>query len=286
MEPVLKSIPVRQVKKVQRVPLRTHDQNGNVITKGIFVDPKSDFGFKRLFGNPESEAELIQLLNALLEDEITPINNLSYLNKDASANNKNPENSLFELLVKDDQDQHYELEMQNRPIDFMLNRTYFNLCKYLSEALVPGKDFYDKNSTLTCVVISNFDAPELAKLSHVSVHQYRSKSTGEVTIDIFKILVVQLTKFNKKLEELNGKQDNILFLLKNLEKLENIPPQFDNDTYRPLFERARFTNFNNQDIEDFNDAYKKEETHLIEIENALNKGIKEGIKKRKIRNGK
>ena len=270
------NLPVKLLKKVPRVPLRTHDQHGNVITKGIFVDPKSDFGFKRLFGYPDGKQDLIRLLNALLEDEIIPITDLSYLSTEILGRTKKQRKVLFDLFVKDNLNKRYELEMQKQPIDFMMRRAFSYASRYHSEEMKPGKHFKFDQPPFIGVIIANYNMPELKSKSCISLHQVIDNSSGEVSTDATKILSVQLTKFNKKIDELNGEKDVFLYLLANMEKLDKIPSQIDNDLYRPLFERARFANFNDKDMKNFNIAYKLAEKQRLEIDYALNKGRTEG----------
>ena len=64
---------------------------------GVFIDPSTDYGFKRIFGDKEL---MINFLNSLLEGERV-ITDLRYMNNERIAKQKDERKVIYDLYCGD-----------------------------------------------------------------------------------------------------------------------------------------------------------------------------------------
>ena len=77
-----------------------------------FINPFTDFGFKRLFGQEDSKIILIGFLNALFEDEFV-VTDLEYRDKEQLRERPDSRNAIFDIFCTLDTSERIILEMQN-----------------------------------------------------------------------------------------------------------------------------------------------------------------------------
>ena len=66
--------------------------------KEKYVNPFTDYGFKRLFGEEPSKELLLDFLNELLSDEQGKIANLTYLKTDRLGTTAEQRKAVFDLV--------------------------------------------------------------------------------------------------------------------------------------------------------------------------------------------
>lgn len=247
----------------------TRSQHTTEVTgknQDVFVDPRSDFGFKKIFGSKEGEADLIAMLNAFICEEMPSVSNVEYLNTEISGNTAEERKTIFDVYVKDEKNWHYNLEMQDREIKNPLSREFGYICRIHSSSLKPGKQFNYKLDTIVGLFIANFHIIKDPDAPCINLVEFICKKNEHISVPETKLITIELPKFKKELKALEKEKDVYLYLLNNLACLQQIPALLDNEKYGPLFERARIANFNKQEMKNY-EAYKKqEENHLLEIE--------------------
>ena len=78
----------------------------------VFINPFTDFGFKRLFGQEDSKIILIGFLNALFEGEFV-VTDLEYRDKEQLRERPDSRNAIFDIFCTIDTGERIILEMQN-----------------------------------------------------------------------------------------------------------------------------------------------------------------------------
>ncbi len=80
-----------------------------------YIDPFTDFGFKKLFGEEDSKDILIDFLNALLVDYLdSPIADLEFLKDEQLGPVDHGRQSIFDLYCRAASGEHFIVEMQRR----------------------------------------------------------------------------------------------------------------------------------------------------------------------------
>ena len=98
---------------------------------GKYINPFTDWGFKRLFGQEFSKDLLISFLNDLLVDEMH-IRDVTFKDKEQLADSKDLRGCIFDIYCETDNGNHFIVEMQNRWVPFFINRSIY----YASKAIV------------------------------------------------------------------------------------------------------------------------------------------------------
>lgn len=95
-----------------------------------YINPFTDWGFKRLFGQEFSKDLLISFLNDLFEGEFQ-VRDVSFKDKEQLADSKDLRGCIYDVYCETDEGKHFIVEMQNNWTVNFVNRT---LC-YASKAI-------------------------------------------------------------------------------------------------------------------------------------------------------
>ena len=241
----------------------------------IFMNPYTDFGFKKLFGTEPNKDILISFLNALFEGDRKPIVDLRYLNTEVLGPYYGDRNSVFDVYCITEDGTHFIVEMQRSDQPYFKDRTVY----YASSAIVQQapKGQWDYNLTEVCVVgILDFVFPNKEYPEDNYVHKVMLKDT-EDNHEVFKKLTfyyVEMPKFKKTEGELVTMQDKWLFVLKNVCYLLSQPKELQDKVFTKFFEEARIGMFTKE--ERF--AYMVSQKHYWDNHNTLAYSFAKGKK--------
>jgi len=254
-----------------------------------FVDFLSDYGFKIGFGVEEAKDDMLGLVNAILHKTARmPAKLLEFKNNEMPGTTKLERDALFDTHFIDGNNRSFNMEMQKWYFKFMLNRLSFYVSRREVASVRKGSDDKFDVGPFIGIAIINFvlfdDEPCVVDIREAFTH---SNGKGP---DHRSMIIIQLPKFTKKIDALTDDFDKYLFLLANMGKFKKIPPQFNNDKFRPLFERARIANFKKEDMKNFIEQEKKSELFRMRLsgaeemgmERGMEKGIEKGIEKKAI----
>ena len=107
---------------------------------GKFVNPFTDIGFKRIFGQEVSKPILIAFLNSLLEGE-RKIIDLQYLDKEKIGFSDGDRSLIYDVLCKTDSGEYIIVEMQNKSQPYFKNRSVFYTSRSIIEQGERGSDW-------------------------------------------------------------------------------------------------------------------------------------------------
>ena len=102
---------------------------------------------------------------------------------------------------------------------------------------------------------------------------YCNEKHPEIRYNYMNLVFVRLTKFNKSVEECESFQDKLLFILCNAHKLEEKPKQFEGKLFDRLFEIARITNFNADELA----QYEANRMNMLDYNASMKFARKEGV---------
>ena len=77
-----------------------------------YINPLTDFGFKRIFGTPFNKVLLIDFLNALLEGE-REVSDVTYRNSEQLGTNIEERRAVFDVYCQAKDGSRFIVEMQN-----------------------------------------------------------------------------------------------------------------------------------------------------------------------------
>ena len=88
-----------------------------------FINPFTDYGFKRIFGTELSKDLLIEFLNSLLPE--VHIEDLTFCNVEQFAQIENLRKAVFDVLCRNEDGEYFLVEMQRQPQKHFSDRILF-----------------------------------------------------------------------------------------------------------------------------------------------------------------
>ena len=93
-----------------------------------YINPFSDWSFKRIFGQEYSKDLLIEFLNQLLLGE-QHITDVKFKDKEMLPETKDQRGIIYDVFCETDTGEHIIVEMQNRSQSYFIDRSlYYVLC--------------------------------------------------------------------------------------------------------------------------------------------------------------
>ena len=262
-----------------------------------YINPYTDFGFKKLFGTELNKDLLISFLNALFEksreipkDEIEDI---TYLNAEKLGRSASERRAIFDVYCTTKSGAKFIVEMQNVFQQFFKDRSvYYSSFPIREMAKKDSKDEhwnYELQKVYT-VGILNFvfkdedkgiDNGELKTVNEFTdddlfhVVMLTDLSTGKVFYKKLVYLYLEMPKFHKTESELVTMYDKWLFVLKNLSKLLERPKELQERVFEKLFRQAEIAMFTPEEYTDYEESLH----NLWDITNAMNDAEMKGFGK-------
>lgn len=238
----------------------------------VYINPLTDFGFKRIFGTPMNKDLLIDFLNALFEGE-TFIEDISYSQNEHFGSNNDQRRAIFDVYCLTSTGGHIIVEMQNAYQQYFKDRSIYYSTFPIAEQAKQGDWNYELKDVYT-VGILNFAFPENHQDNRlVRVVKLTDVLTKEIFYDKLAYYYVELVNFNKGLSELETVFDKWLYALKNMQNLLERPAELQGKVFAKLFEQAEIAKFTPEerlDYEQSSNAYR-------DIKNSLDTSKKVGF---------
>lgn len=243
-----------------------------------YINPHTDFGFKRLFGSEFNKELLISFLNAMFHGEQN-VQDVTYLNSEQLGDRIDARRAVFDVYCENDKGEKFIVEMQNVYQEFFKDRTiYYSTFPIREQAQRGGEWDFHLNPVYTIGLLNfNFaDGLENAKRWHHEV-KLMEVDTHEVFYDKLTYIYVEIPKFDKKETELVTMYDKWMFVLKNLSKLMQRPAALQERVFTRLFEQAEIAKFNQQDQKLYEDSVNAYRDIVNAIRTAEKTKFAEGI---------
>lgn len=242
-----------------------------------YINPHTDFGFKRLFGSEFNKELLISFLNALFRGEQN-VKDVTYLNSEQLGDRIDARRAVFDVFCENDKGEKFIVEMQNVYQEFFKDRTIYYSTFPIREQTQRGGDWdFHLNSVYT-IGLLNFNFAEglqNAKRWHHEV-KLMETDTKEVFYDKLTYVYVEIPKFDKTENELETMYDKWMFVLKNLSSLMKRPASLQERVFTRLFEQAEISKFNPQELKSYEDSVNAYRDIVNAIKTAEKKKFAEG----------
>jgi predicted transposase/invertase (TIGR01784 family) len=222
-------------KKAVTAVINTNSSILDSLVDSVYINPLTDFGFKRLFYNKEL---LMPFLNDVVGTDIIdiqyqPTEGLGWFSEERTA--------VFDLLCTSRDGEYFVVEMQFGQQTYFRERALFYGSQMIRKQAPRRKYWNFKLKTVYVVSVLNFNVfrDEASKDQVIErVYLYR-ESTGERFTDKLQMIFIQLPKFYKASTELQDNTDIWLFLLKNTFGLKSCPPEIKGEPFKLFLEIAQ-----------------------------------------------
>ena len=242
-----------------------------------YLNPHTDFGFKRLFGSEFNKELLISFLNAMFHGEQN-VKDVTYLNSEQLGDRIDERRAVFDVYCENDKGEKFIVEMQNIYQEFFKDRTIYYSTFPIREQARRGGDWdFHLNSVYT-VGLLNFNFAEGLDDARRWHHEVKlmEVDTKEVFYDKLTYVYVEIPKFNKTEDELETMYDKWMYVLKNLSSLMNRPAALQERVFTRLFEQAEISKFNSDELRMYEDSVNAFRDIVNAIRSAEKKKFAEG----------
>ena len=228
--------------------------------KAKYVNPFTDFGFKKIFGEEADKNSLIDLLNALLSGRGEGnIKDLSFKNSEQLPETADNRKAVFDIYCENDKGEKFIVELQKARQNFFKERTIYYSTFPIREQVEKGNWNFELKA-IYCIGILDFvfnDYDKTDPEADLIVHYVDLKNQlGRTFYNKLTYIYLEMPRFNKTIDELNTRLDQWLYFIKNLEDIQTIPQIFAKDAvFVSAFQKAELAKMTV-------DEYNKYETSL------------------------
>lgn len=93
--------------------------------KDRYINPFTDFGFKKIFGSEVNKELLIAFLNTLLPPEAGTVADLSFLPNEQVGRSEYDRRAIFDLYCENEKGEKFIVEMQRAKQNYFKDRSVF-----------------------------------------------------------------------------------------------------------------------------------------------------------------
>ena len=200
---------------------KTKKTPNNPANSAIYINPFTDFGFKRLFGTEENKDLLIDFLNQLLPPHHQIID-LTFRNIEQMPLTEQERKAFFDIYCTIQGGSHIVIEMQKAKMEYFKDRTLLYSTYPIQTQAPKSKDWNFKLESVYFIGILDFpyEPDEGAKFIR---NVFLKDQDNEIFYEKLNIIFLQMPAFKKKIHELETNLDKWAFFLKNLESFDELP---------------------------------------------------------------
>lgn len=242
-----------------------------------YVNPYTDFGFKKLFGTEINKDLLISFINSLLHGKEV-VKDLTYLNTEHLGTGEADRKAVFDVYCENENGEKILVEMQCGEQQFFKDRILFYTTFPIRDQQMI-KEWNYRLKAVYVIGILNFTFDEQSDDFYHHEVKLMDTRTKEVFYDKLTFIYLEMPKFNKSEEELNGMFEKWLFVLRNLSRLMERPKALQERIFTKLFEAAEIAKFTKTEYDNYEESLKIYRDWKNTIDTAELKGEKKGFKK-------
>jgi len=249
-----------------------------------YINPFTDYGFKKIFGDTEDTELLRSLINDILGLEgKDKIETIIFKNGELLPDSPEDRKAIFDLYCKDEKGSEFIVELQKVYQEHFQSRALYYTTFPIQEQAIRGRWNFSL-SPIYFIGLLNFEVARFKDskefLHHGKIIDIKSK---EVMYDKLNMIYVEIPKLKKTKEELNTHLEWWLYVFQNLSRLQDIPQNLRGDVIEKAFEKAEFINLPKVEQEKYHKNLKVYRDLINSLDTAHAKGKIEGQMEEKIK---
>lgn len=238
-----------------------------------YINPFTDYGFKKLFGEELNKDLLLDFLNELLKEEQGHIKDLTYLKTEHLGATDIDRKAIFDLYCENEKGEKFIVELQKTKQNFFKDRTVYYSTFPIREQAKRADWDYELKAVYTIAILDfvfDSDKDEPNKFRYDV--KLKDNDTNKVFYDKLTFIYLEMPKFNKSVDELEKRFDKWLYVLRNLNKLDRVPDKLRESIFDKLFETAEIARLTQDQVRSYEDSLK----YYRDLKNSLDSAREEG----------
>lgn len=244
---------------------------------GVFINPFTDIGFKRIFGQEFSKPLLLDFLNNLLVGE-RKIENITFLDKEMPRDIEGERSIIYDVLCETETGEKIIVEMQNQRQPFFKQRSIFYASEAISRQARKGREWRFDIKAVYLIAFLNFTLEDIGTTFRTDV-ELLDMRTKEVFSDKIRLIYLQLPYFNKEADECENDFERWIYVLKNMETINRLPWTAKSAVFKRLEEIAEVRALTKEEQMQYDHALKVYRDNYNTFQGAIEEGMKEGREK-------
>ncbi len=238
-----------------------------------YINPYTDFGFKRLFGTEGNKDLLVDFLNCLMpaKHQITELN---FKNVEQPVESRAERKAIDDVLCKGANGDLFIVKIQKAKLNFFRSKPLFYINLQCKSQLLND----DLNLDLLPVyhiAILDFPFNEQEEIRKFDPNARLRDEDGFVFYDKLGFRFLQMPFFNKKEDELVTHYDKWCYFLKHLETFDDIPQILNEPLFDKAFKIAALAAMNPKEREE----YQQSKLVYSELKAVVDTSIEDGREK-------
>jgi predicted transposase/invertase (TIGR01784 family) len=247
--------------------------------KAKYLNPFTDFGFKKLFGEEASKPLLIDFLNALLSQS-DKIVDLSFKNNEQLGQTDLDRKAIYDIYCENEKGEKFIVELQKAKQNYFKERTIYYSTFPIREQAEKGEWNYNLKAVYCIGILDfTFDDYETEPEKSEVVHTIKLKNqNGQTFYDKLTFIYLEMPNFKQKEAELETRLDKWLYFIKHLEDFQTIPTIIADEVFNQAFEKAELAKFGQAELMSYENSLKTYRDLKGVIDTAFDEGKIEMIK--------
>jgi predicted transposase/invertase (TIGR01784 family) len=240
-----------------------------------YINPFTDFGFKKIFGEEPNKELLIDFLNQVLPQH-HQIQDLTYQSTERLGVTQDSRKVIFDLYCTSQNGDRFIVEMQKAKQNYFKDRSIYYSTFPIQEQAQRG-DWDFKLSAVYLVGILDFIFEEDKNAPEYFQKIQLKNQKDKVFYNKLTYIYLEMPKFKKTLDELETNFDKWLYVLKHLPEFEKRPAKLKEKMFKKLFEVAEIARFNQAELDIYEESLKVYRDLKNTLDTSFGEGKEEGF---------
>jgi predicted transposase/invertase (TIGR01784 family) len=241
---------------------------------GKFINPFTDVGFKRIFGQEFSKPVLIAFLNGLLKDERCIVD-VKFLDKEQIRINDGDRSLIYDIYCETETGEHIIVEMQNKFQPYFKQRSIYYLSRSIVEQGERGSEWNYDIKAVYLVAFLNFKLNDISSEFRTDVALMDMKR-HTLFSDKVRLTYLQLPYFTKEADECENIFERIIFVLKNMDILQRMPWVAQDAVFKRLSDIAEVASLDKEERRQYDESLRHYRDTLVVMEGQYMEGERKG----------
>lgn len=241
--------------------------------QSVYLNPLTDFGFKKLFGEEPHKDLLISFLNTLLPEH-HQIAELQYTKNEYQGISPTDRKAIFDLNCVSSSGERFIVELQKVKQMFFKDRSIYYSTFAIQEQALRGDWDYQLEAVYTIGILDFIMDDEQHEVLY---HAQLKDQLNRLFYEKLNFIYLVLPRFNKTAEQLETLQDKWLYVFKHLPELDSVPQALHEEVFHRTFAIAQLAQFSPEERNAYEDSIKYYRDLKNSYDTAHQEGLEEGL---------